>query len=520
MSFIKFNKVGSLGVIKDVNEHEVPPDAWTDAQNIRFLDGYAQQFLGHGQVYNSPSVVPHHVVPVLVNGERHWLYASDAKVYDVTILNDVAVHTNITPQVLGLDIDMLSGDNKMTSTVLGGIPILNPGNTSVPPMQWDLSGRMHALDNFPADTYCAVMRSYKNYLIALDVTKSGQNFPFLVKWSHPADPGGVPISWDITDPTVDAGEYDLASGHDHVIDGLALRDSFMIYKTNSIWRMDFVGGVFVFQFSKVLGNSGALNRNCVVETDGFHLVLTADDIILHDGYNSSSILNKKTRRWFFNHIDEDNVHRCFVFKNPYFNEVFVCYPEIGSTYCNKALVYNYVDRTVTFRDMPNVHHANWGQVEDGLTALWSQDDAPWSSDLTLWDSGGFVPSSTRVMLASNDNKLFLLDSSASFDGTIPDSYLERRGLSFKKDEQFKLIRSVRPRIDGNTGDTVKIQIGTQTDPNSEVEWCTEMDHVIGETISNDCIVSGRYIAIRFKTGTAYQWRLNSFDLDVELEGRW
>jgi hypothetical protein len=85
---------------------------------------------------------------------------------------------------------------------------------------------------------------------------------------------------------------------------------------------------------------------------------------------------------------------------------------------------------------------------------------------------------------------------------------------------MKLIRGIRPRIQGNTGNTVQIQIGSQTDPFTEPEWGNVMNHVIGQTIANDCLVSGRYIAIRFSTGTAYQWRLDSFEFDVQQSGGW
>jgi hypothetical protein len=32
--------------------------------------------------------------------------------------------------------------------------------------------------------------------------------------------------------------------------------------------MDYIG-TYVFRFSKVLGTSGAMNRNCIIELDGF-----------------------------------------------------------------------------------------------------------------------------------------------------------------------------------------------------------------------------------------------------------
>lgn len=514
MTIVRIPQVGAIGVNKDLSAHELPPNAWTDASNIRFLDGVAHQADGYGEVYNSPSFTPQHVLPCNVGGARYWIYTSAAKTYCTTITGGVAAHTDITHATPRTGVV-----NQWTSTLLSGIPILNVGDIAKVPMSWDLNTANKFVDlaNWPASTYCKSLRAFKNYLVALNVTKTTTNYPFMVKWSHPADPGTVPVSWDITDATKDAGEADLAEGYDPIMDGLQLRDSFIIYKESSIWRMDFVGGAYVFRFSKVFGTSGAMNRNCIVDVDGWHVVLTGSDVIAHDGQTSQSVLDKQTRRDLFQSIDVTNAGLCFVYKNPFYNEVLICYPSIGATSCDKAMVWNYKDKTVSFRTMPNVNHGASGPVDNTLSGTWAGDSAPWSSDLTSWDGPDYVPSAARTIVASADTKLFMMDSSSSFDGAMPVAYMERRGLSFGTPESMKLIKGIRPRIVGNTGDTVIIKVGYSDDPYLTPTY-TSMTHTIGSTISNDCLVSGRYIAVRFETGTAYQWRLDSFDLDVELQG--
>lgn len=517
MAFVKIPSAGAIGVNKDLSAPELPPNAWTDAQNVRFLDGLAYQFYGQGEVYNSPAFAPQYVMPCNVAGARYWIYTTAAKTYCVTITGGAAVHTDITHATPRTGVV-----NQWTGTLLSGIPILNVGDISKVPMSWDLNTANKFVDlaNWPANTYCKSLRAFGNYLVALNVTKTTTNYPFMVKWSHPAEPGAVPSSWDITDETKDAGETDLAEGFDPIVDGLQLRDTFIIYKESSVWRMDFTGGPYVFRFSKVLGTSGALNRNCIADIDGYHVVLTGSDVIAHDGQSSASVLDKQTRRYLFQNIDTSGASLCFVFKNPFFNEVFICYPAIGSTSCDKAMVWNYVDKTVSFRDIPNLNHAAFGPVDNGLTGNWSQDSAPWASDITLWGGPDFVPSTARTILASADVKLYMMDSSASFDGTLPSSYLERRGMTFDMPERMKIVRGVRPRIVGNTGDTVTVKVGYSNDPYADPIYVSTMTHTIGTTVSNDCMVSGRYIAIKFENSTAYQWRLDSYDVDVVDGGEW
>lgn len=525
MPLIRSPQAGAAGINKDLSKHDLPFGVFTDGQDVRFLDGYAIQFLGHSSVYGDPEIVPYHILPVLVDNEPHWMYAGSEKIYIVSSAGGTITHTNLTRQTASVDVNYTALPNEWTSCILGGIPILNPGNETDPPQQWDLNlaNRVTALDNWPADTYCKSLRNYKNILIALNVTKSGDNFPYLVKWSHPADPGGVPISWDETDPTIDAGEFDLAEGYDHIIDGMTLRDSFMIYKESSVWRLDYVGGAFIFRNQKVLGMSGAINRNCIVDVDGFHVVFTNNDIVVHDGVNATSILDKVTRRWLFENIHVDFSHLCFAFKNPFFNEVFLCFPASDSNegLPNKAIVYNYVDKLVSIRSLPNVYSAAIGPVSaSGLIGTWEQDPDPWGSDMTIWNGADFVPNRSRVIMGASTQELYLLDGSLTYDGDRPESFIERVGLSFGEPETIKTVRGIRPRILGQDGASVMIKVGYQNDPYETPTYTAEMMHTIGETVSNDCFVSGRYIAIRFEAGSAYTWRLDSFEVDVVSTGRW
>lgn len=514
MPTARITQCGAIGVNKDLSQHELPPNAWTDARNIRFLDGLVSQFLGHSPVFGTPSVTPLHIMPVVSGSTRYWIYAGTGKIYAVT----GTTHSNITRSSGG---DYTGSANAWTSTSLSGIPILNPGNAVDPPQQWGLNpaNPCTALSNWPASTYCSVIRAYRNHLVALNVTKGTTNYPYMVKWSHPAEPGTVPTTWDITDATKDAGEVDLAEGGDRIVDGLQLRDTFLIYKESSIWRMDYTGGPFVFRFSKVVGSSGALNRNCIVEFDGLHCVLTNNDVIVHDGNAPTSVLDKQTRRFLFNDMDGTNRTLAFVFLNKFFNEVWVCYPAIGSSVCDRAMVWNYRDRTVSFRDLPNIYHGADGPVEAAASDTWASDVDPWKADISSWGSSGLVPELARAVVASSAPALYLMDGSAAYAGETPEAYVERRGMNFDAPERIKLIKRVRPRITGNVGETVKVLIGSQADPYGDPTW-TEMTHTIGSTVANDCLVAGRYISVRFESDTAYQWRLDSYDIDYEFAGAW
>ena len=520
MAKISFPQAGAAGVVRDLPASELPPGAWSDARNVRFLDGSAMQFLGHGQVYGTPSTLPQYLLQVNVLGARCWLYAGASKQYVVSNSSGSTVHTDIT------HLTARAGSvNAWSGFVFGGIPVLNAGDGKAP-MYWNqqLASKFVDLTAWPANTSCKVLRQYKNMMIALNVTEAGVNKPVLLMWSSLADPGALPSAWNAADATQDAGRFDIAEGQDPIVDGLGLKDSFIVYKESSTWALDYIGGAFILKSRKVSGMSGLLNMNCAVEFEaGFgamHFAVTGSDIVMHDGFSAKSVLDKKARRHFFQNLDVTNKGKVFVFKNPFLNEIFIAYPTIGSTWCNRALVYNYVDGTVSFRSLPNVTHAAYGPVDNSLSGNWNQDSAPWDSDLTAWNGPDYTPDTARVMMGSADTKLYLLDASASFDGALPDAYLERTGLAFDAPDRIKLITGIVPRITGNDGGTVIVRVGTADAPGETPEWVERLEFVIGETVRLDPMVAGRYLAIRFETGTAFSWRLSGFDLFVEDAGEY
>jgi hypothetical protein len=513
MPILTVGNVGG-GVNKDQSVHELPPSIWTDALNIRFRNNSVTPVLGELQVMGTPQVVPYHVLPVLVAGVQHWLYAGANKIYDVT----GTTHTNITRQTAGVDVNYNASRNGWTSTVLGGIPILNNPNDA--PQQWLLTGKATALTNFPANTTCAVMRAFKGYLIALDVTKTATRYPYLVKWSTRADPGSVPASWDHTDATRDAGEFDLAEGYDYIIDGLALRDGFMIYKRSSVWRIEEIGGVFVFKSSKVLGTSGALNRNCIAEIDGQHFVLTNEDVVIHDGFQSQSILDEVARRELFEDIDPTYSDRAFVFKNPAYSEMLVCYPQIGQQLCTRALVWNWKTKAVSFRDIDDLNHAAAGPVSVSTSgATWATIVGTWANITRRWASAGTTLDTTRVLMASDNTKLLVADETLTFNGTAISSYVERRGLNLGDTQRRKLVTDVTPRISGVAGQTVLIYIGGSDEPYGDPTYQTALTYTIGTTVTVHGFAESRYPAIKFASGTSSSWKLDSFDIEYRFTGR-
>jgi len=258
-------------------------------------------FAGTAEVIPS---APHWLLPWRTLTQKLWIYSGVDKCYQT----DGVTHADITRYTTSPgDNDYTAGARPLwTGGVLHGVPVMNHRNGTDYPQQWDSAlARMKDLENWPINTYAKVLRTYKNFLIALDITKGSTRYPFMVKWSDIADPGSVPASWDETDATTIAGENTLAQTNGWLVDCAPLGDLNVIYKQDSIWGMQHIGGVNVFRFYEISQSIGALAPRCIKEFYRKHLVVGQNDIVLFDGGQPKSIVNKRMRRWFYNNINTE-----------------------------------------------------------------------------------------------------------------------------------------------------------------------------------------------------------------------
>jgi hypothetical protein len=398
------------------------------------------------------------------------------------------------------------------------------------PQHWptlSVGTKLADLPNWPSTLRAAVVRSFGPYLIALNTLESGVTYPHTLIWSHPADPGTVPISWDYTDPTKDAGRTALPDvGAGIIMEGLSLRGNFYIYKENSTWRMTQVGGQFIFNFATFQESSGILAPRCVaITSDGSkHVVATQDDIIMHDGNTVSSILTNRFKRYLANNIDSQNFRNSFLFSNPYRNEMVFCYPEPGFIQPNRGLMWNYSNGQMgVFTEVDvNYRNAAYGQIEtasaetwDGGTTTWADFDGSWSQI-----------SRRRVILCGTDQqKFFAFDdpTTTTFDGVPFMGKIQRESLGLlgrKRNgdwivdfEKRKMLKRLWIRA---TGGPIAVRIGFSEQMGGLTSWSAPQNFTSTQQQYLDFFGSGRAVSVEFAATVPF--KVLSYKLDGEQIG--
>ena len=504
--------IGAAGVIKDVPAHELPPSALTDVQNVRVRDGRAERITGDRAVFAAPSAAPYGM----------WIYSTASKNFVVhaqlgaVFADDGSANPATRTDITGTAPTGAASD-KWTGGTLGGVLVINNGKDK--PMYWggDTSANLATLTNWDTDWTCKVLRPFKNYLVALDVTKTSTRYPHMVKWSAAAEPGTLP-TWDETDPSTDAGEVDLAETSDPMIDAVQLGDSLIIFKKASAYAMTYIGGAFIFQFRKLPVIAGMLAPNCGAQVPGGLVVLSAGDVVFFDGTQATSILTGKLREWMFANIDSENYTRSFVVANPQLNEAWICFPMAGSTSCDKAIIWNYKENTLSLRDLDGALCAASGPflyVED---TTWSGDSETWAVDQTSWTFAGAALAQNSLLIGTDAPQIALADTGGTMGGATHPCKMERTGLAFDKPDTVKLISAVVPRVDAPAGTVLSIQVGATNDPEGDYSWSDAVTYTVGTTRKADAMASGRFLAYRISSTGGEIWKVRSIDLEVKELG--
>lgn len=531
MAYIEVNNPGAVGVIRDIAPHRLPNEALSDGKNIRMQEGAVYKFLGHDAVYDPPSGVPYWLLQAFSEGELFWIYPS----LTAAFVTDGVVHKDITRASGPYTAEV---DTKWTGGNYQGVPVLNNGVNI--PQYWDRNfltpGLLQDLPNWPTTLRAKILRPFKSFLVAADVTESGVRFEDVIRWSHPASPGGLPISWDPTDPTRDAGRVSVAEVSPGPIrEMLALGSSLFIYKETGTFKADFVGGRFVLAFKPVFPNLGTIGTDCVAQFDegSKHLVFTPEfELVIHDGITTKTVSKDRWTKFIRNNISENFFRRSYIVPHFGEREMWVCFPTQDATYPDIALVWNTQDNTFGVRDIPQGAYATWGLVDTGAddtiidTGIFSEDAMDFVG--ATFDQRAAGAQTGRILFAGTVNtKLFRADVTNTFNGVNVNAYAERRGLGIigrrpdgtpKVDfTKRKIVQAVYPKV---VGGPVQISILSQEEIDGPVNIAgpVAFDPLTQSRI--DFAVSGRFMGYRVESNANVDWRFEGMGFEVEPLGRY
>lgn len=527
MPIIPIESVGSIGLVTDQTASELPANAWSSVENMRFRRNMAERSSGFSEV-TTPTVDPYWLMYWEQNTAPYWFYANETAIYRT----DGSTHLDVTRASGAYSAGQYPSWN---GGVLGGVPIVNNAAGTDVPQEWDnATSKFKDLSNWPSTLRAKCVRPYLNYLIALNVTDNGTNYPTTLWWSHPADPGSVPPDWDVTSTTSDAGSYPISGTTGFVVDCLPLSGINVVYKTDSTWFMRPAGKTFIFQTGPLFRGKGILARDCVVEFEKKHFVVGVSDVWIHDGNTPKSIIEGRVKDRFYSALDPDNFANTYVFSDPNRQEIWICFPTTGNDVPNRALIWNWVFGTWTEQELAN----GWAFAQHGVVNTSASNDIfndgttiQFDSDNSQFDVLGYNPTTFRTLIGrvGAGRQLYLNDETETFAGQAFNSTLERTGLALigqgpngpiVDQTVMKFCRAVYPDIyiPGGQG-SIEVYVGSQNSPSDTVTWSGPHTFNPLTDVKVDCTVSGRYLGVKFSSTQDFHWECGGYKLDLEGGGK-
>ena len=536
MPVMNVRDIGRIGVVSDTAAWDLPPSALTDGMTFRAANGKVQAVGGlrDAQFPNESSDELGHLSQQTdLEGNSSWVVYGEKTVsqWDGSSARDLLV--DVGPL-------SLTDPSKWSSCKVGAQTFMNHPKSH--PMNWlDLNNADQFNcqwliwgdigDGLGSQTWkdlgykTSCIRSHKNFLWALGMTEGGVVYPDRVRWSHPMESNGIPYSWEPpndNDASSIAGYVDLGRGG-AVVGAESLRDSFVIYGTESISVMDFTGDALGWRRRVISSSAGLISKEAVVEVNGIHYFMSRDDIMMFDGNQVTSILHNKLRNRLAQTLNTANASTCWAAHNKNFNEVWFAIPEDGDNYPSTAFVYNYLDGTWALRDLEK--QVRFGDFGDASTAF---DDRTWDSSWlneegtrASWDTGkaGWHIAGKQPF----DGIMYGVEgvSVHNIDPQLPDaqpySFIKRTDMPIGGHEYNSTITRVYPLIEGTS--EVEVRFGSQQYAGGPVRWAGNwMKFRPGTDRKLDIRTTGELHAYEIRSSDSGFFYLTGMDVEFSMAG--
>jgi len=190
MAILPIRELGSTGVITDKSPYNIPINAFSRGFNVRFDEGKVLRAPIFRTVKDTLGFNPRFVYGIVPSvGFDSVVMASDGwNIYE---------YANASVSNRSGSITGSSDPRPYTGTSLADVTYINRPDR-VPVYRGPAGVNFADLPNWDANWRAASLRSYGDFLIALNMTEGAANYPSRVRYSNLALAGSVPDSWDAT----------------------------------------------------------------------------------------------------------------------------------------------------------------------------------------------------------------------------------------------------------------------------------------------------------------------------------
>ena len=557
MQLVPVENIGMMGVNTDVPSWQLPPNVWSASNNVRFDDLSVRKSQGLKKVFDELG----NTSPIYLetyqsgNDSGTWWIAFGTRSIK---LWDGSTWKDITPNPAPTDMPVDSPGQWQT-TKLGSLVYATNGIDA--PIYWegDTNKKFETIPHWTSSSnsphqYGAVqtLAGFKSFLWAGNVfvkeddvgtdLKGGKTFERSVYWSNMTNFYTAP-DWEISLDS-DAGYYELLDSMGGVVHMQQLRESMMIYKSDSIIVSTFIGAPFMFTFQTISPEIGVLCKNAVADFPGGHWFVGRSDCYINNGQTIETKLTNRVQSEMFKDIDGDYAVNTYCVTDWANNEIWTCYPSVGNSRPNRALIWNYKNDTFSFRDLfEKTGHIKYGIAPVQKGVQWGGDKAAdtgpteegpfstnyytgdWETSTDSWGTQSYDDAVEHLVWAdskdaSGERQLYRHESGNLIKGDPMRSTIERTGIDLGDPSTVKYVSAVYPKMWTSSADaTFNVWTAHQMNTEDAVSW--EGPKVFNPDTMNKISVrtSGKFFGIRLESNGDFDWLLSGLEWETATSGR-
>ena len=408
--------------------------------------------------------------------------------------------------------------NKLIATIFDGATF-----------EWDsdatgaTSTRATIVANCPTASLQTLVSTPDRHLIAFGTettigTSSTQDDMY-IRWSD-QESINASTSWTPS-ATNTSGTQRLADGT-RIVAAIRGRDAIYVWTDTSLFIMRFVGAPFVFSFQQVGTNCGLIGKNAAVEVDGSAYWMSENGFFRYTGKLDS--LACLVEDYVYDDINTVPRQHIYAGLNNLFGEVTWFYPGSGAASNNRSVTYNYMDSTP---ERPvwttnSLARSTWSDSHIFGKPHATEYDSSATSDSTVGNTDGvttYFEHETGVNQIKAGASTAIAASIESGDFDI--SMGQGGGADLRGDgEHIMKIRRVLPDFLQQTGDA-RVTLNLKNYP-TDSQTSSSLGPFTSTTSTDKIDTRARARAISLKvdnTGTGQHWKLGTFRLDIQADGR-
>jgi len=338
------------------------------------------------------------------------------------------------------------------------------------------------------------------------------------------------INTYIPTATNTAGTQRLADGS-QIMGAIRGRDAIYVWTDTALFTQRFVGQPFTFAFAQVGTNCGLVGQNACVEVDGAAYWMSENGFFRYAGRLES--LPCLVEDFVFDDINLASGNQMVsAGLNNLFGEVMWFYPSASSSVVNKQVTYNYFDSSPQrpVWTIGTLARTMWrDSAVFGLPHALEYDASTDTSFDVVGNTEGrtaYYEHETGTDQNKNGTITAITANIESGDFDITQARAQGTGqatgvATFRGDGEYIMkIRRFVPDFVNQTG-TTRITLQLKNYPNSsQASSPLGPFDITSSTTKIDTRARARAIALKIEnTGTSQSWRIGTFRLDTQPDGR-